>query len=143
MISSTKKLSRQKDHREQLLKNLLTSLVLNGRVVTTEAKAKALRPLAERFLTLAKSDSLASRRQAASLLTTKAAAAKLTGEILPRVPAAGSGLVKLVRTTPRRGDNAPQIAVILRQEIPAPETAKKSPAKSKKPETPVTKESNS
>lgn len=123
-MATARKLSRLRGHRDQLLRNLLTSLVLNGRLTTTTAKAKTVRPLAEKLITLAKSPQLADRRQAASWVMTKPAMVAL--EKLAAATPGQTGLVRLVRTTPRSGDNAPRSALIIRQNQPVKEKAKAS-----------------
>ena len=128
-MATARKLSRLRDHREQLYRNLLTSLVLNGRIITTSAKAKAVKPLAEKIIVWGRSTKLADQRRAASYMTTNAAAAKLM-KMVKDVPSV-TGAIRLVRTTPRLGDNAPQIALIIRLkpvEAEKPKTAKARPA---------------
>lgn len=112
-MATARKLSRKKDNRQLLQRNLLTSLVLNGRLITTTAKAKSIKPLAEKLFVQARSTSLADRRRAAETLTTNHAGAKLM-TVAKQIPVQ-SGVIRLVRTAPRLGDNAPQTAVIIRQ----------------------------
>ncbi len=144
-MATARKLSRLAAHRQQLHRNLLTSLMLNGRIVTTQAKAKSVLPMAEKLISLAKSGTLADRRQAATFLTTSAAVVKL-GEIA-KASKTASGSIKLIRTAPRVGDNAPQCALIIKAEKAAEvATDKKSdvkpttkkPAATKKAETAAT-----
>lgn len=136
-MATARKLSRLAAHRQQLHRNLLTSLMLNGRIVTTQAKAKSVLPMAEKLISLAKSGTLADRRQAATFLTTSAAVVKL-GEIA-KASKTASGSIKLVRTAPRVGDNAPQCALIIRAEKVV-EEVKAEPKAAPKPAKKVAKE---
>lgn len=124
-MSTARKLSRRRDYREQLQRNLLTTLVLHGRVITTAAKAKHIRPAAEKMVAGAKSDKLADRRRAATYVTGDVAARRLM-EMAVNTPTL-TGNVRLVRTAPRQGDNAPQVAVILRQKAEVKTESKKKP----------------
>lgn len=100
------KLGRNTSHRRALLRNLVTSLVLEERVRTTVPKAKAIRPWAERMITLGKRGTLHARRQAASYLQDPAAVAKLFEDIAPRFGDRAGGYTRIVRTGFRVGDNA-------------------------------------
>lgn len=126
------KLARQKAHRVSLQRNLLTSLVLHKRLVTTEAKAKQIKPLADRLLHQARADQgLNTKRRLASTLVTNQAVKELFTVIVPNLPAKNGSLVKLVKVAPRVGDQANQAALIISKK-PEPE---KKPAKSKKDKT--------
>src|SRR6185437_12144352 len=102
-----KKLGRNTSHRRALLRNLVTSLVLEERIQTTVPKAKAMRPLAERMVTLGKRGSLPARRQAASYLLSPEAVAKLFDSLSARFGDRAGGYTRIIKTGFRAGDNAP------------------------------------
>ncbi len=104
-------LSRTSSHRRALLRNMATSFLQVERFETTVPKAKELRPVVERLITLGKSDTLASRRQAYSYLLNKAVVHKLFTEIGPRCSARNGGYTRIVRTRVRPGDAA-ELAII-------------------------------
>ncbi len=101
-----KKLSRNPAHRRALLRNLVTSLILEERIETTVAKAKAARGLAEEMITLGKRGDLHSRRLAASYCLTAAAVKKLFADIAPRYASVPGGYTRILRTGWRAGDGA-------------------------------------
>lgn len=101
-----KKLSRNTEHRRALLRNLVTSLILEERIETTVAKAKAARTEAERMITLGKRGSLHARRQAASYILTAAAVKKLFEDVAKRYASRPGGYTRIVRTGWRKGDGA-------------------------------------
>jgi len=96
------------DARWGLLRNLVTSVIEQERVVTTVPKAKAAKPLVERMITLAKRDTLHTRRQAAAFLRTPAAVKKLFDTLGGRFAQRNGGYTRLVRLAPRQGDGAEQ-----------------------------------
>lgn len=102
------KLKRNIGSRRALFKGLVTSVIENERIVTTVAKAKAVRPLVEKMITLAKRDSLHTRRQAAAFLETPAAVQKLFDKLGTRFGQREGGYVRLVRLGNRKGDGAEQ-----------------------------------
>ncbi|MBE3576761.1 MAG: 50S ribosomal protein L17 [Limnochordales bacterium] len=102
-----RKLGRPSGERKMLLRNLVTSLILNGRIRTTEAKAKAIKPLADRMITLGKQGDLAARRQAAAWLLDPKAVQKLFNELAPRYQDRRGGYTRVVRLGVRSGDGAP------------------------------------
>ncbi|MBE3599006.1 MAG: 50S ribosomal protein L17 [Limnochordaceae bacterium] len=102
-----RKLDRRIDHRRWLFRHLVTQVVLRGRVRTTLAKAKAVRPIAEHMVTLAKRGDLHARRQAAAFLTDREALRKLFAEVGPKYAGRQGGYLRIVRLGPRRGDAAP------------------------------------
>ena len=107
------KLGRPLDARWMLLRNLVTSVVDQERVVTTVTKAKAARPLLERMITLAKEGGLHSRRQAAAFLKTPKAVKKLFDTLGPRFGPRDGGYSRIVRLGPRKGDGAEQVMLEL------------------------------
>jgi len=101
-----RKLSRNTSHRRALLRNLVTSLILEERIETTVAKAKATRDLAERMITLGKRGDLHARRQAASFLLAAAAVKKLFEDVAKRFEARTGGYTRIVPVGRRKGDGA-------------------------------------
>jgi large subunit ribosomal protein L17 len=101
------------DSRNALLRNLCTSVILEERVITTVPKAKAVKPLVEKMITLAKEDSLHSRRQAASVLLTPASVKKLFDTLGTRFGQRGGGYTRITRLGPRKGDGAEQAMIEL------------------------------
>ncbi len=104
------KLKRTTSHRRSLLRNLVTSIIINDseRIITTVPKAKAAKPWVDRMITLAKKDTLASRRQAAAFLQTPASVQKLFDKLGPRFSQRNGGYTRIVRLGPRKGDGAEQ-----------------------------------
>jgi large subunit ribosomal protein L17 len=101
-----RKLGRTTAHREALLRNLVTSLFEKERIQTTLAKAKETRPLAEKMITLAKKNTLHTRRQALAVLTKESAVTKLFADIGPRFSERPGGYTRVVKTGTRVGDGA-------------------------------------
>ncbi|HXZ42380.1 MAG TPA: 50S ribosomal protein L17 [Terriglobales bacterium] len=100
------KLGRNTAHRRSLLRNLVTSLILEERIETTIPKAKAMRPQVEKMITLGKRGDLAARRQAHAYLMTSAAVDKLFETIAPRFGDRNGGYLRIVRTAWQKGDGA-------------------------------------
>ena len=100
------KLKRDKAGRRALLRNLVTSVIEHERVITTVPKAKAVKPLVENMITLAKRDTLHSRRQAAQFLCTPASVKKLFDTLGTRFGQRPGGYTRIVRLAPRKGDGA-------------------------------------
>src|SRR5499425_1711788 len=103
---ATKKLGRNTSHRRALLRNLVTSLMIEERIETTPAKAKAMRPNVEKMITLGKRGDLAARRLAASFLMTNESVVKLFDTIAPRFGDRNGGYLRIVRTAWQKGDGA-------------------------------------
>src|SRR5215212_238365 len=100
------KLGRTAEHRKALLANQVCSLIEHERIKTTLAKAKAVRPLAERMVTLGKNGSLHARRTAMAVLRQKNAVKKLFDSIAPRSAERRGGYTRIVKLGPRRSDSA-------------------------------------
>jgi len=98
------KLGRNTEHRRALLRNLVTSLIVEERIETTITKAKAMRPHVEKMITLGKRGDVAARRQAASYLMTREAVSKLFDTISPRYGDRDGGYLRIIRGGFRRGD---------------------------------------
>jgi large subunit ribosomal protein L17 len=102
------KLKRDVGARKALLRNLVTSVILEERVITTVPKAKAVKPLVEKMITLGKKDTLASRRQAAAFLQTPASVKKLFDTLGTRFGQRNGGYTRITHLGPRKGDGAEQ-----------------------------------
>ncbi len=102
-----RKLSRASDHRMALYRNLVTDLLRYERIVTTEAKAKEARPLAEKVITLGKKGNLHARRQALAFVYDSKVVDKLFTELGPRYANRPGGYTRVVKLGPRTGDGAP------------------------------------
>ena len=100
------KLGRNTSHRRSLLRNLVTSLIVEERIETTVPKAKAMRPNVEKMITLGKRGDLAARRRAAAYLMTREAVDKLFDTIGPRIGDRNGGYLRIVRTGWNKGDGA-------------------------------------
>ena len=98
------KLGRNTEHRRALLRNLVTSLIVEERIETTVPKAKAMKPQVEKMITLGKKGDLAARRQAGSYLMTREAVSKLFDTISPRYGDREGGYLRIIRGGFRRGD---------------------------------------
>ena len=107
------KLKRPVDARNALLRNLATSVIEQERVITTVPKAKAVRPLVEKMITLAKQDTLHSRRQAAAVLRTPDSVKKLFDTLGTRFGQRNGGYTRITRLGPRKGDGAEQAMIEL------------------------------
>ena len=106
-----RKLGRNPSHRRAMLRNLVTSFLQHERLVTTLPKAKELRPLAEKMITLGKRDTLHARRQVSAYLLDDSTAKKVFDTIAPRFSDRPGGYSRIVRLGPRVGDGA-DVAVI-------------------------------
>lgn len=132
------KLGRNTSHRKALLRNLVTSLIERERIVTTVPKAKALRPLAEKMITLGKTETLHARRQAAAYLMSPASVKKLFDTISARFTQRAGGYVRITHLGFRVGDGADLAMVeLVGSELKekAPEKKKKGEEKKEAPET--------
>ena len=106
---SGKKLGRDSAHRKALYANLAGALIEHGRIKTTEAKAKAVKPLAEQMITLGRRGDLAARRQAVSVLRSKDVVHKLFSDVAPRFADRPGGYSRIVKLGPRQGDAAAMV----------------------------------
>ena len=127
-----KQLSRNTSHRRALLRNIVTSLFKYERIETTDAKAKSLRPIAEKMITLAKRGDLHARRQALSYLQDKTVTHKLFDELKDRFLDRQGGYLRIVKKGVRKGDGAPVSVVQLIPKDEEKKSSKKKVAKSKK-----------
>lgn len=100
-------------HERLMLANLATALFEHDRITTTEAKAKRLRPLAERMITFAKRGDLHARRQVMTVIRDKDVVHKLFAEIGPKFAERPGGYTRIIKINPRKGDNAPMAVIEL------------------------------
>src|SRR6266576_4568437 len=112
-------------HQRLMLAPLATSLLEHSRVTATEAKAKRLRPLAERLITFAKRGDLHARRQVMSVIRDKDVVHKLFAEIGPKFAERPGGYTRIVKIGPRKGDNAPMAVIELVEALTAAQSAVK------------------
>jgi large subunit ribosomal protein L17 len=110
-------------HERLLLANLATSLFEHGRITTTEAKAKRLRPVAERLITFAKRGDLAARRRVLQVVRDKGVVHTLFEEIGPRYENRPGGYTRITKVGPRKGDNAPMAVIELVEALTVQQTA--------------------
>ncbi|KAA1422289.1 50S ribosomal protein L17 [Mumia zhuanghuii] len=103
-------------HQRLILANLATSLFEHGRITTTEAKAKRLRPYAESLITRAKVDTVANRRQVVKVIRDKEILHVLFTEIAPKYTTRPGGYTRITKIGPRKGDNAPMAVIELVEE---------------------------
>ena len=106
-------------HERLLLANLATQLFEHDRITTTEAKAKRLRPLAEKLITFAKHGELHDRRQVLKVIRNKDVVHKLFAEIGPKFSERAGGYTRIIKVNPRKGDNAPMAVIELVEELSA------------------------
>ncbi len=110
-LNAGSKLGKQPAHRRAVLRNLVTNLVEKERIQTTIRRAKTIRPIAERMITLGKRDSLHARRQAAAFLLTPVATKKLFADLAPRFADRNGGYTRIIHSGWRIGDGA-ELAII-------------------------------
>jgi len=122
---ANRKLGRTSAHRSAMFRNQLASLIDNERIVTTLPKAKELRPIAEKLITLAKNDSVHARRQAARQVQDDALIAKLFDTLGPRFSTRPGGYTRILKLGARRGDAA-EMAILELVERSADKTEKKA-----------------
>ena len=111
MSQKNRKLGRTSDQRRAMLRAMVTYLLENGQIKTTVTRAKEVAPVAEKMITLAKDNTLASYRQALAFVTKEDVANKLFKEIGPKYADRNGGYTRIVRIGPRRGDAA-EMAII-------------------------------
>jgi len=139
------KLSRSKGARRALLRNLAAAVILEGKIRTTLAKAKAVKPFVERLVSIAKKNNFSAQRRALAVLPNKKAVEKLFFDLRPKFASRNSGFVRIVNLGFRKGDSAKMALLELIQE--AKENTKsevkpesKEEGQSKKEEPKITKE---
>ena len=105
-MSMNRKLGKPTDQRMAMMRAMVTYLLENGRIKTTVSRAKEVAPIAEKMISLAKTNNLASYRQALAFITKEDVAKKLFDEIGPKYESRSGGYTRIVRIGPRRGDAA-------------------------------------
>ena len=110
-MPGTRKLGRTSDHRKAMLRAMVTFLLENGRIETTVTRAKEVRSMAEKMITIAKTNALHSKRQVLAYVTKEDVVKKLFDEIAPKYADVNGGYTRIVKIGPRRGDAA-EMAVI-------------------------------
>ena len=100
-------------HQKSMMANLVASLIAAEAITTTEAKAKAVRPIAEKIITKAKKGGLHNHRQVVAFLRDREMAARLFDEIAPRYTDRAGGYTRILKVGPRHGDNAPMARIEL------------------------------
>lgn len=124
-MPGTRKLGRPTDHRRAMLRGLVTYLLESGKVETTVTRAKEVRAMAEKMITVAKTNTLHSRRQVLAYVTKEDVVKKLFDEIAPKYQDVNGGYTRIIKTGTRRGDAA-EMAII---ELVEPKAEEKKPAK--------------
>lgn len=110
-MPGTRKLGRTTDHRKAMLRAMVTYLLENGQIETTVTRAKEVRAVAEKMITLGKNNDLHSKRQVFAYVTKEDVAKKLFDEISPKYSERNGGYTRIIKTGPRRGDAA-EMAII-------------------------------
>ena len=110
-MPGTRKLGRPTDHRKAMLRGMVTFLLENGQIETTVTRAKEVRAVAEKMITIAKTNDLHSKRQVMAYVTKESVAKKLFDEIAPKYAERNGGYTQIVKIGPRRGDAA-EMAII-------------------------------
>ena len=105
-MPGTRKLGRPSDHRMAMLRAMVTYLLENGRIETTVTRAKEVRSLTEKMITVAKDNTLTAKRQALAFVTKEDVVKKLFDEIAPKYKDVNGGYCRIIKTGPRRGDAA-------------------------------------
>lgn len=142
-LNKGRNLSRSTSHRKALLRNMATSLFEHGKMETTEAKAKELRGVADRLVTLAKQNTLHAKRLAAGFIRTRDVLVKLFDEIAPGFSERHGGYTRIIKTRTRHGDAAPMAIIeLMPSGAPAGKSERRpaAPAVKKTAVTPTTKE---
>ena len=110
-MPGARKLGRSTDHRKAMLRAMVTFLMENGKIETTVTRAKEVRSMAEKMITIAKADDLHYKRQVYSYITKENVAKKVMDEIAPKYADRNGGYTRIVKIGPRRGDAA-EMAII-------------------------------
>jgi len=126
-----RRLGRKTSHREAMFRNMVTSLLTHEKITTTDSKAKEIRVVAERMITLGKRGDLHAMRLAASVIREKSVVTKLFSSIAPRYKDRPGGYTRIVKLGIRQGDAAPLSLIELVEEEMKPSKAKQVPVKTK------------
>lgn len=128
MPTGTRKLGKPTDQRMAMLRQQVTDFLDKGQMKTTITRAKEIRPIAEKMITLGKKNTLASRRSALSFITREDVVSKIFSDIAPKYEARQGGYCRIIRIGPRRGDAAEMAVIELVEEEIASKPAKAAPA---------------
>ena len=112
-MPGTRKLGRSSDHRKAMLRGLVTYLLENGRIETTVTRAQEVRAMAEKMITIAKTNNLANKRNVMAFVTKETVAKKLFDEIAPKFEGVNGGYTRIIKKGPRRGDAAEMCVIEL------------------------------
>ena len=143
-MPGTRKLGRTTDHRKAMLRGMVTYLFENGKVETTVTRAKEVRAMAEKMITIAKDNSLHARRQVLAYVTKEDVVKNLFDVIAPRYADVNSGYTRITKTGARRGDAAEMCIIELvetKAELEAKAAAAKKAAKKPAAKKPAAKKS--
>jgi len=127
-------------HQRHILSNLATALFEHGRITTTEAKARRLRPVAERLITFAKRGDLHARRQVLTVVSDKGIVHSLFTEIGPGFAERNGGYTRITKIGPRKGDNAPMAVIELVRDEVSSRPRRRPGRRPRQDETPATTE---
>ncbi len=135
-MPGTRKLGRPTAHRQAMLRGMVTYLLENGSIETTLTRAKEVRSLTEKMITLGKKNTLAAKRAAMSFITKEDVVKKLFDKIAPEYADRNGGYTRMFKLGPRRGDGAEMALIkLVADEKPAKEEAKETKKAAKKTET--------
>jgi len=119
-MAHNRKLGRVSSHRKAMLRNMATDVIMNGRIETTVTRAKEVRSIVDKLITLGKKGDVAARRKAATMLqdvvdqkTGQTVVQKLFDEVAPKYAEQNGGYTRVVKTYNRKGDNAPMAVIAL------------------------------
>ena len=105
-MPGARKLGRASDHRKAMLRAMVTYIIENGKIETTVTRAKEVRSMTEKMITVAKNDTLAAKRQVMAYVTKEDVVKKLFDEVAPKYKEVNGGYCRITKTGPRRGDAA-------------------------------------
>ena len=123
-----RRLGRKPDHRQHMMRNMVTSFFEHEKITTTDTRAKELRKVVDKMITLGKRGDLHARRQALQVIRDRQVVGKLFEMIAPRYTERPGGYTRIIRLANRQGDNAPMAIIELVEEEFTPKTKKASPA---------------
>ncbi len=125
-MPGTRKLGRTSDHRLAMLRAMVTFLFENGKIETTVTRAREVQPLAEKMITIAKTNNLANKRNVMAFITKEDVTKKLFDEIAPKYEGVNGGYTRIIKKGPRRGDAAEMCIIeLVNKEEKKEEKAKK------------------
>lgn len=123
-----RRLGRKPDHRQHMMRNMVTSFLEHEKITTTDTRAKELRKVVDKMITLGKRGDLHARRQALQVIRSRQVVGKLFEMIAPRYTERPGGYTRIIRLANRQGDNAPMAIIELVEEEFTPKTKKAAPA---------------